>query len=338
MNIYAETISGYLQKKSGASWANCLLQVPTEWAGGDLYLGKRYWTTAKPPTQNWALWRPFLSFDTSGLAGKTIKSAWLVFRVKTLGVGFGGSAQVWSQGTTPWGALLEPGDWDKCNQTEGVLAATGMSGEVWKSIDPDSINKSGQTQFRLRIADETLAPTGDEYVVLYGADDADRRPRLVIDTGNVYDDVCTNLAQVLDAHKAELEAVTVHSDMPETAEVDHVYVGWAGGAEDDEEQITVDVYWIGGCMDQTGGVSPSLDRAARIKADVLRRIIRFDANCGGSLNNGNGYCTGIESLTAEGGTGATVIPWRNDDLLLGCVLRVTYSRPGGLGTDVRPVV
>jgi hypothetical protein len=329
MNIYAEAISGYLRKSSGTSWPDALIQDPSAWAGGDIIVGSRYWTEPRPPTRNWRLNRGFLSFDTSALHGRPVKDVALVLRTKERGALLAGALSVWSHGTNPFGAELDEGDWNRCNLLEATLGTSGLSGEVRTFVLPASINAVGQTQFRLRKADETTEPTGDGRVTFYGPDDATRRPYLMIDTGSVYDDVCTNLAAVLNAYKTSLGVLEVHDNQPETAEVDHVYVVWAGGMDAERQKISADVYWIGGHLGDTTGTTPSFDRAARLKADMMRRIIRMDGNC-------NGYCTILESCEAQGATNPTLIPWTNDELLLGVALRVTYLRElGEPGETVR---
>jgi hypothetical protein len=311
-----------LRKSSGASWADALLQDPSVWAGGDIIVGSRYWTELHPPTRNWRLSRGYLSFDTAALARKTVKDVALVLTVKERGTLFAGSLSCYSHGTNPWGTELDEGDWNRCDLLEATLAARTILGEARVLILPSSINTVGQTQFRLRMANETTEPTGDGRVTFYGPDDLMRRPYLLIDTGSVYDDVCTNLAQVLDRYKANLAVTQVHDNQPETAEPDHIYVVWAAGQDTDRQRISVDVYWIGAHLGDVTGTVPSLDRAARLKADMLRRIIRMDGTC-------NGYCTGLESCEAQGATNPTLIPWTNDDLLLGVALRVTYLRELG---------
>jgi hypothetical protein len=152
----------------------------------------------------------------------------------------------------------------------------------------------------------------------------------VIDTGNVYDDVCTNLAQLLTAHKSELGVTEVHSDLPHTPDAGHVYVGWSSGRVDERNRITVDVYWIGASLGDLTGTSPSLDRAARQKADLLKRVLLFHSDC-------QGYCQGIEAIDAMVAMPPTAILWPNQEMYLGCQVTVTFIRPGGVLDDHRPI-
>lgn len=318
MKIYAAETSGYLQKASGISWADCLLQTPSPWPGGDIYVGKRFWHITKPPTDNWARWRGYLTFPTGFLGNRTIRSAWLVFTVKQRGADFGGTIRLFRRGATSWGEELDSGDWNACEVVEGDFSPVGFTGEVWKSIDPASIETGRNTEFRF-VQLGTAAPTGDEHVVLYGADDADRRPCLVIDTGSINDDVCTNLAEVMTAHQSDLAVNAIHSDMRHTVDqVPEIQIGWDGKRTMDPERegyqlVTASIWWLGEQIDSTAALM-SRDREQRQQADLITRILLKDRDC-------NGYCTEIMSIEESL---PDLIQWPSGSEYIGVTVTVTY--------------
>ena len=319
MKVYARESSGYLQKGSGISWADCGTQVPSAWPGGDLWFGKRLWIVTKPiPTQNWRNWRTYLTFPTGFLGNRTIESAWLVFTVKERGADFGGTVGVYRRTGAGWGDELDSGDWNACTVLEGTLSSVGFTGEVWMAIDPGSIQTGRDTQFRLGLLG-TTEPTDDEYAVLYGADDAERRPYLLIDTGSINDDVCTNLAEVLTAHQSDLAVNAIHPDMRHTVdEVPEMQIGWVGSRlanveQDQYRQVTAGIWWIGEQMDSTSQLM-SRDREQRQKADLITRILVKDRDC-------NGYCTGILSIEENL---PDVIVWPSGSEYIGVYIEVTY--------------
>lgn len=314
MKIYAESISGYLQKASGISYQDALQQDPSAWVGGDLLVGQRYWETAKPPTQNWAIWRSFISFDTSCLKGRTVKRCWLVLRVKEKGAGLAAELRVFSHGRLPWGDTLDPDDWSACDRNEGTLYPEGLRTEVWKSIEPAAVDTSGRTQFRIWSLGEILEPTDDEFVRFYGPD-SEGRPYLMIDTGNVNDDVCQNLKEVLEKHQAELGVNAIRGELLQTVpNPPEIQISWetTSGGEGELQRITATIYWV------ATGTPASIDQEPRQKADLIRRILLQDQTC-------NGYCTGIESITEEL---ADNILW-GEKWYMGAIVTVVYRRALG---------
>jgi len=326
MRIDAESISGYLYKQSGSGWADALLQPATPVVGGDLIVGKRYWLGGKPPTQNFAAYRGYVSFDTSVLSGKTVHLAWLVLTVKDRGADFADSLRVYSHGSAPWGDTLDSGDWDACDLLEGYLYPVGLEGVVWKSVDPASLNLEGQTQFRLR-SDEVAPPAGEEAVTFHGAVGAPEGAYLVVDTGNINDDICTTLkTDVLAPHQSELGASAIHDKILHTVNnPPEIQIGWAGTRTENGEQfVSAEIWYLDVPVGGAGADDLSLDEGPRIKAGLLNKILRKDNSCGGLFTK----CVSITEEIYD------QLQWTiNDDRLFrAALITVTYKRPiGGRG-------
>lgn len=335
MEFTLESRSGYLQKASGQGWADTRVQEPYPYTGGDLYVGKRYFVHPKYG-YSWRLWRSYLSFDTSELTRlkRTVRDAYLEFRVKTKGSGFidTDSVRVFSHGSTPWGDELEPADWDKCDTDEGYFLGRGMDTVVRFLVDPGHINKTGQTQFRLRMGNEVDAPTGDRYVAFYGAD-SDEGVRLVADTGYINDDIPTTLAEeVFPAWESALGVTDTHpAFLPTATNTPEIQIGWAGTQTADRQRVTVDIDYIERKIPAGSSEAPlhNLDETMRKKADLIRRIVLMNKTC-------KGLTTGIESIS-EGPLPLPDDKYGDMDWLMGARVTVTFIRPQSVTDRVHMV-
>ena len=341
MEIYLSSVSGWLSKRSGQDWADCLLQPPQAWpaqTGTSLRVGKRWYVDKQ--VQNWEISRPLLSFPTS-LIGEVrpIKSAFLELPVVGYGAQWLGGALKVYRSDELWSQFgLDAGDWF-WGENYDLLPTTGNPAVLRYRVDPDYIRRSGLTEFKLQYNNEEPDdPYPDDISILIkGADAGKQGAKLVIDTGNIADDAAVNATQVLQAKKdslvaagrtddplAKVEAIRseLHHDVMKAREIQ---VGWARTNEakkpSPQIRVTLEIFYI---HQEAAGAAASritLDGEVRRAVDCIRRALMEDDNC-------QGYFTELESSDSEL---ADALIWANGKIYKGAVIRPVYVRQTGRG-------
>ncbi|MBU0599100.1 hypothetical protein KKF61_09030 [Patescibacteria group bacterium] len=325
--------SGYLEKFSIINYAAARLSTPEVWIGDDLRVGQAYWAQVKPvPRQHWALWRTLLSFPTGRLGGKQVFGAVLWLSIKTNQAYTDFDMLVRSHGSTPYGGTLDAGDWNKCDALDATLPITSSTaGLIGIMLDESHINNQGDTQFNL-LSSRDLAgvePPGLNNITLHGRGTAGE-PYLMVETANVNDGVCLNVQEVLDGYKTQLGVNIVHTKgLNYVGNPPEIQVQWGGTTCTDKLRVTADIYYINRVIppgDPTAALH-GVDELARQKADLIRRILRFDKDC-------NGYMNSLESITCDPAliTSAEGVPF-----MQGSRTRATWVREIG-EDDIEPVL
>jgi hypothetical protein len=208
MNLYP-IATGYLQKGSGISWADCLLQDPQpneEYGEFDnLYLGKRYWI-GHGPTQNWRAWQSFYRFVALAKrpAAATLRlyvnidesAPDLTLRLYLLDATYGS---------------LDGSDWNAAGTTYGDISSANIQAtpQGQKYLEWTftagmlaALPTSGAFDLRIACADQTAAPTTDQYLRVFavGFEDPAVRPVLIIP-------ITDRRAEILDAVEAALAGI-----------------------------------------------------------------------------------------------------------------------------------
>lgn len=315
--------SGYLYKTSGVDWPDCLAQTPLAVTSGAMRAGMAYWVDPKIPTENWASWRTFLAFNTVALSQKkkSVKSASLVLPIEANVSDGPWVVELMYMPDNGWGHDLDAGDWDA---TAGVICqvdAQGKGGVLTFDIDPEHINRAGLTYFRLNaVGDENpVNPPTDERYIDFG-----RGAVLIVDTGNVNDDVCQNIADVLGAvDYAQFDGVTIRPRLlPVLKAIPEIQIAWEGTDTNLKEGVQIigaTIYYIQSSLTGPAASEPSsIDEGPRKMADIIRRILTEDRDC-------NGYCSGLVDVSE---VLAGALEWR-DNWYIGAVVTVRYQRAIG---------
>jgi len=160
------SLTGYIVKY-GPVWPP---YYQTKVLESSIWAGKQ-WNGEDDPFAYYWVWRGYVSFDTTLLKNKIVKSAVLhMFLLYVCcedeygGVGLGFSLEFYS-GKNQWTGTSDL-HWDDCETGEGefmfVNANTPTRQYYWKSVNKNSINVAGsgtlRTQFKFKLYADTVGP------------------------------------------------------------------------------------------------------------------------------------------------------------------------------------
>jgi hypothetical protein len=174
----ARTQDGYLQKQ-GTTYAGAQAATPTvDTAAGSAYLGQQ-----RLASNDWYIWRAYLSFDTTAIpAGSTVLTAKLNFYVSNDATDTDFNIVGYYNTQPTWGGTLAAADWGSGVTSFALRSTAGIATDTLYSLDIPlaSVNPGGITEYELRSSREGTTAVAYENVAIATSGNAAYKPSLTV--------------------------------------------------------------------------------------------------------------------------------------------------------------